>query len=168
MTTKDLARTAMIAAVYAAVSLVLQPFSYGAVQVRIAEALTMLPLIDRKSISGVTLGCFMANLIGVMMGADGIGLIDIPLGTLATFLAANATWKLKDMKIGSVPVPAILMPVVFNFVIIGLELAVTLMPSDIMSGFWIFGAQVGAGELISVILGYVLVLVLAKTKIFEE
>ena len=80
-------RIAMIAAVYTVVSLALAPISYGNIQVRIAEALTILPLLYKPSIYGVTLGCFLTNLLGAFMGVNPTGFIDAIIGTLATFLA---------------------------------------------------------------------------------
>ena len=99
MNTKTLTRIAMIAAVYTVVSLVLTPFTYGSVQVRIAESLTMLPLIYAPSIWGVTLGCFLTNLIGAMMATNPTGFLDAIIGTLATFLAAYGTYYFREKKL---------------------------------------------------------------------
>ena len=93
MKTKQMAYIAMIAAVYTAVSLALAPISFGMMQVRIAEALTMLPLIYEPGIWGVTLGCFLTNLLGVMMGINPTGAIDAVVGTLATLGAAVLHWE---------------------------------------------------------------------------
>ena len=60
--------SAVIAALYAAVSLALAPLSFGPVQIRIAEAMTLLPVLFPEAIAGVTLGCFLTNLIGAIMG----------------------------------------------------------------------------------------------------
>ena len=93
------AKTAMIAAIYTVVSLVLAPFSFGNIQVRMAEALTILPLIYEPSIWGVTLGCFLTNLIGAAMGVNPTGMLDAVVGTLATFLAAWCTYRLRSHTI---------------------------------------------------------------------
>ncbi len=168
MKTKTMVRIALIAAVYSAVSLALAPFSYGNIQVRIAEALTMLPLIYRPSIWGVTLGCFLTNLIGAMIGANPTGLLDAAVGTAATLLAAVCTYRLRDRKVNGIPVFAILMPVVWNFVFVGIELGVLLFPGNVVMGSLICGAEVAVGELISVIIGWVLVRMLEKREIFVE
>ena len=105
---KKLARGAVIAALYAALTIALAPISYGAVQVRISEAMTLLPILMPEAVAGVTLGCFLANLLGGSM------LPDIVFGTLATFLAALATRRLRQRLI-----PAALMPVLFNGLIVG-------------------------------------------------
>jgi len=121
MNMKTLTRVGMIAAIYTVVSLVLAPFTYGNVQVRIAEALTLLPLIYKPSIWGVTLGCFLTNLIGAMLGVNPTGFLDAIIGTIATFGAAYCTWVLKDKKVNGIPVLACLMPVIFNFFFVGAE-----------------------------------------------
>ena len=155
-------RVAMIAAIYTVVSLVLAPFSFGNIQVRIAEALTILPILYKPSIYGVTLGCFLTNLLGAMLGVNPTGLIDAVVGTLATFLAAECTWALKDKKVKGIPVWSILMPVLFNFFFVGTELAVLFFEGNLFLGILIMGTEVAIGELISVIVGYMLSKAMAK------
>ncbi len=168
MTTKTFTKIAMIAAVYTVVSLVLAPISYGSLQVRISEALTMLPLVYQPSIWGVTLGCFLANLLGAMMGLNPTGYIDALIGTFATLMAAILTWKLREHKVGGFPIAAMAMPVVWNFFFVGAELAVLFMPDQIILGTLINGAWVALGEIIAVIMGYFLVKALARTEIFKD
>jgi uncharacterized membrane protein len=60
------------------------------------------------------------------------------------------------------------MPVVFNFVIVGAELAYLFMPDNFFAGLLINGASVALGEIIAVIFGYALVMQLDKTNIFKE
>lgn len=62
-TVRKLARCAVVAALYVVLCMALQPFSYGAVQVRVAEALCLLPVFGAEYIVGVVLGCFLANLL---------------------------------------------------------------------------------------------------------
>ena len=62
MRTTRIVRAALIAGIYVVLCLVLQPFSYGPVQVRISEALTLLPVFTPDAIWAVTLGCFLSNL----------------------------------------------------------------------------------------------------------
>ena len=157
----------MIAAIYTVVSLVLAPFSFGNIQVRIAEALTILPILYKPSIYGVTLGCFLTNLLGAMLGVNPTGLIDAVVGTLATFLAAECTYALKDKKLWNIPVWSILMPVVFNFFFVGTELAVLFFEGNLFLGILIMGTEVAIGELISVIVGYMLSKAMAKRNIFD-
>lgn len=168
MNTKTFTRVAMIAAIYTVVTLLLAPISYGNIQVRIAEALTMLPLIYEPSIWGVTLGCFLSNLIGAMTGANPTGMIDAVIGTLATLLAAICTYHLRNKCVKKYPVWAILMPVIFNFFFVGIELGVLYFPTNVVTGSLVCGVEVAIGEIISVILGYILVKFLDKNKILEK
>ncbi|MEE1412050.1 MAG: QueT transporter family protein [Bulleidia sp.] len=160
-------RIAMIAAVYTVVSLALAPISYGNIQVRIAEALTILPLLYKPSIYGVTLGCFLTNLLGAFMGVNPTGFIDAIIGTLATFLAAECTYMLKDKTVKSFPLWSVLMPVIFNFFFVGAELAVLYFEGNVVLGTLIMGSEVAVGELISVILGWLLLKPLGKTNLFK-
>ena len=86
-TVRKLARCAVVAALYVVLCMALQPFSYGAVQVRVAEALCLLPVFGAEYIVGVVLGCFLANLLGSTI-------VDVIFGTLATLLACIVTYKL--------------------------------------------------------------------------
>ena len=88
---QTLVRCAMIAAVYTVLCLVLQPFSYGAVQVRVAEAFCLLPVFGAEYIVGVTLGCLLANLLGSTM-------VDVVFGTAATLIACLATYALHNVR----------------------------------------------------------------------
>lgn len=160
-------RIAMIAAAYAAVSLSLSPFTFGPVQIRIAEALTLLPLIYEPAILGVTLGCFVTNLIGAAMGTNLLGFMDVGIGTAATFIAALLTYRLRNVKCRDIPAWSILMPVILNGVIIGIELGAVLFPNSVLIGSLISGIEVAAGELASVIAGWFLIKTLKKTKLFQ-
>ena len=148
-----LVRCAVIAAVYVVLCLALAPFSYGAVQVRIAEALCLLPVFGAEYIVGVTLGCFLANLLGSTV-------IDVVFGTLATLLACLVTYKLRDLRMKGLAIPASLPPVVFNMLIVG-AFEITFFFSDAAPTVALaaFNAvAVGIGEIIScTILGVALV-----------
>jgi uncharacterized membrane protein len=107
--TIHLVRAAVIAAVYASLTLVLQPISLGPIQCRFAECLTILPLLFPEAIPGVALGCLFSNIIG-----SG-NIYDIVLGTLATSLAAFITYKSKRIYLGIVPpilINALIVPVI--------------------------------------------------------
>lgn len=164
----SLVRCAVIAAVYVVVCLVLAPFSYGAVQVRVAEALCLLPVFGAEYIVGVTLGCLLANLLGSTV-------IDVVFGTLATLLACLVTYKLRDVRVKGLAIPASLPPVVFNMIIVG-AFEITFFFSDDAptAALAVFNAvTVGIGELIScTILGVALVKLIESNeslkKIFTE
>lgn len=123
MKTKDLVVCAMIGALYTALCLALTPFSYGMVQVRAAEALTLLPIFSPLGVWGVTLGCALSNLVGFFMGVNLLGAMDILFGTAATLLAAVCSRMLRHVRLFGVPFLSAVPPVVFNAVIVGAELA---------------------------------------------
>lgn len=168
LSVRRLVRCAVIAAVYVVVCLVLAPFSYGAVQVRVAEALCLLPVFGAEYIVGVTLGCFLANLLGSTV-------VDVVFGTLATLLACLVTYKLRDIRVKGLALPASLPPVVFNMIIVG-AFEITFFFSDgaPTAMLAVFNAvTVGIGELIScTILGVALVKLIESNaglnKIFTE
>lgn len=160
---------AMIAAMYAALTLMLSPISFGNIQIRMAEAMVLLPVLFASSVGGVTLGCFLANLLGAMMGLNLLGYIDCIIGTMATLMAAVLTRKFAHVRIKNIPWLSVLMPVIFNGLIIGMELAYALMPEAMMTGFVIFGLEVAVGELIAVgVFGIPLIRAFEKSKIKER
>ena len=152
-TLRDLMIAAVIAALYAALTVVFAPISYGAVQFRISEALTLLPILFPQAIPGLTVGCLVSNLIG------GYGVWDVVFGSLATLIAAILTYRLrKRMWL------AVLPPVVVNAVIVGLMLhfmlALPLLPTM---------ATVGLGELAVVaVLGVALIAALQKIPVLQK
>ena len=106
--TRTLARAAIIAALYTVLTLLLQPLSYGEVQIRFSEALTILPVLLPEAVPALAVGCLLANILG------GCTIFDIVFGTLATLLAAICTRDLrKNVLLASA------MPVLFNGVIVG-------------------------------------------------
>ena len=122
---KNLTAAALIAALYTALTLIVAPLSFGPVQIRLGEALTVLPAVCPPAVWGLSLGCFLSNLIGFFMGANPLGIIDSLVGTFATLLAAICTYYIgKAFKDGKLslwlsPLP----PIIFNGIIIGLELS---------------------------------------------
>ena len=98
--TKYLTHAAIIAAVYVVLTIIFAPISYGQVQVRISEALTVLPYFTPAAIPGLFIGCIIANIYG------GAGIIDIIFGSLATLFAAFLSYKMPKKYL--VPLPPIL------------------------------------------------------------
>ena len=152
---KQLARTALIAAIYTTICLALPFLSYGSVQVRFSEALTLLPAIMPQSVVGITLGCFLTNLIGTFLGTTLP--LDVLFGTIATFLAALATSKLGNLRWKGLAIPAMIPPVLFNAVIIGAELTYLFYPTFTLQLFLFNAISVGIGQLIACTLGVMLV-----------
>ena len=126
MEPERIARIGVIAAVYAACTLVailfLGGLAWGPVQFRISEALVVLALFTPDAIPGLTLGCVVANAANIVLGGTGtLGLLDVVFGSFATFLGALFTWKLRRR-----PVLAVLGPVLSNALIVPAYLPVML------------------------------------------
>lgn len=157
---RKMTRAAIIAAVYVALCLALPMLSYGPVQVRFSEALTLLPVLCPEAVIGLTVGCFIANLFGGMPA-------DMIFGTLATLLASLVTYVLraKRTKKGLAIVPA-LPPVLFNAVIVGAELSWLFLPAGAPAVAWLANMlSVGIGQLVSCGLGVVLVWAIEKNPV---
>ena len=126
----------------------------GVIQVRLSEALTILPYFTNAAVPGVTIGCLLANLL------TGAPLPDIIFGTLASFLGVLGASLLRRKKY-LVAVPTVLS----NAIIIPLVLQYAYSVPD---AFWYLFLTVGAGEIISAgILGGLLLHLLQKSKIFR-
>lgn len=91
-TVKELASAGLIASLYTVLSLAFMPISFGVYQIRIAEALTVLPFLTRAAVPGLYIGCLLANIIG------GMGWLDIVFGPLITLAAALMTRGLHHMS----------------------------------------------------------------------
>lgn len=106
--TRFLVQAAVIAAVYISLTLLLLPISYGFMQIRLSEALTILPALTPAAIPGLFIGCLVANMIGPY------GVLDMVLGSGATLVAALGSYSLRKWWY-LVPLP----PVIVNGIIIG-------------------------------------------------
>lgn len=154
-TTRFLTQAAIIAALYAALTLLLQPISgfQGNFQLRVSEALTLLPVFTPAAVPGLFVGCLIANLLG------GATVLDVIFGSLATLLAALLTRRLRFNRF-----LAALPPVVMNMLIVGAVLAYSLHLPLLPSMGW-----VALGQLIACYaLGLPLVWALAKAPILWE
>lgn len=156
---------AMIAAVYAAATYLSAVFgiAYGPIQFRFSEALTVLSLFTPASIPGLTIGCIIGNL------SSPFGIWDIVFGSLATLLATLTARKLRTVTFKGLPLLSIIMPVIFNALIIGAEITL-LMPTDEanLAAFATAALEVGAGELAVCLAGGIpIYYALKKTKIFK-
>lgn len=144
--------TGVIAGLYTALTLVLAPFSFGIVQCRVSEALTILAAYHPAAVAGLTVGCALSNFVGLAMGANTAGALDILLGTLATGLAAWLSYRLRHIRWGGLPVLSAIPPVLFNALIIGAELTVVLGPRNLPTLLMWMGS-VGLGQLIACVGG---------------
>ena len=152
-TTRDLTLAALVAAVYAALTLALPGPSYGYTQRRLAEALPVLPWLFPAAAPGVAVGCLLANLLSPY------GPIDVVCGTAATALAAFLTRRMPARWLAPLP------PVVCNGVIVGAMLA--WYEAGFGPNFWpmfaISGPGVALGELAACcVLGGLLLVLLPR------
>lgn len=123
--------SALIAALYAGLTLLFQAISFGAVQLRVSEALTLLPALLPQAVPGLAVGCLVSNLLA------GANLYDVIFGTLATLIAALLTRRLRrNLWLAALP------PVVCNAVIIGLVITYAYG----VNALWFNCLAVGAGE----------------------
>lgn len=117
---------ALIAAAYAGLNFLGNVFglSYGPIQLRLSEVLTVLPLFTPAAIPGLTIGCFIANI-------GSFNALDMLFGTLATLIAAVLTYLFRNIKFKRLPLLSLLPPVIVNAVIIGLEIAFFFLPESL-------------------------------------
>lgn len=157
-TIKKIIFASIIAALYAVLTLILAPISYGPIQFRISEILVLLAYFNPIYIGGLTLGCFIANLLGPN------GVFDIIFGTLATFISVYAIYissKIKMQDKYKLFIASI-WPTIFNGIIIGLMLSYVLnIP------FLITIAEVAIGEFVVVTIVGVPLIYKLRNKIRE-
>lgn len=150
---KKIALSGMIAALYVTLTVALSPISFGPVQFRVAEALTLLPFFMPEAIPGLFVGCFLSNLAG------GFGLIDIIVGSGATLFAAWLTFKMPNIWLAALP------PVVINALVVGSYIGILTDIPVIYSIIYIGISQ----AVICFGLGIPLTLLLAsRTEIFDK
>ena len=142
----------MIAAIYVVLTYVFAPISFGEIQVRIAEALTILPLFTPAAVPGLFIGCLVGNIIG------GALLPDIVFGSIATLIGAICTYLLRNQK----PVFGTIPPMVSNTIIVPFVLKYAYgvaLPIPFLM------VTVGVGEIISCgILGMIVYYALNRYK----
>ncbi|WP_352426120.1 QueT transporter family protein [Aminomonas paucivorans] len=100
-------RAGLVAALYVALVLAFAPLSFGAVQFRVAEVLTLLPFFWPEAVWGLGVGCVLSNLFG------GFGLVDVLFGSLATLAAAWLSSRARTLVGAAIP------PVVVNGLVVG-------------------------------------------------
>ena len=157
----------VIAGLYTALTLLLAPFSFGIVQCRVSEALTILAAYHPAAVAGLTVGCAISNMVGLSMGANVAGALDILIGTFATGAAAWLSYRLRSIRWGGLPVLATLPPVVFNALIIGTELTLVLGPVNLPTWLMWMGS-VGLGQIVACIGGGLLLAYSFKKSGFDR
>ena len=156
-TTRDLTLAAILAAVYAALTVTLPIPQYAGIQCRLSEALTVLPFFFPAATPGLVVGCFIANLFSPYS-------LDMVFGTAATLLACLIPQRMPGKWLAPLP------PVLCNAVIVGAELA--WYQTGFTAAFWpayAFNAfTVGVGELLACyILGTLIIRVLPRISFFR-
>ena len=153
LSTRRIVKAGVVAAIYVVLTLAVPVLSYGSLQFRIAEALMLLCLFSKDYVFSVTLGCFISNVFST------VGMVDTVVGTVATLLAGVCIYLLRN-RIGFEV--ASIFPVVFNAVIIGLELHLVLGEP-----LWMSMLSVAVGEIVCVsFLGVILLKLLSRNKAF--
>ena len=153
MKIRNLALGGMIAALYAGVTVVLAPISYGPVQFRVAEALTLLPFYIPEAVPGLFVGCLAANAF------SSYGMLDMVAGSLATLTAACLTRRMPKLWLAALP------PVLVNMVVIGTMLHfVADFPLPLYSTIF----YVGIGQTGACAIGIPLMKTLEKLKLVRR
>ena len=165
MNTRKITFTAVVAALYASLTLVGVSVAYGPIQFRFAEVLCILPFFFPFSTLGLFLGCLIANLLSPY------GLLDIVAGSMASLIAAMLTMQIGKMNRDSLSAKALACfpPVIVNAVVIGAVIAWSTMArgSEFWLSFAVFGMQVGLGQFVVLYcIGLPLMVYLPKTRFF--
>jgi uncharacterized membrane protein len=139
--TRFLVYSAIIAALYIALThaqnLLLPGSATMAIQFRASEALCVLAYFTPAAIPGLTIGCLLFNLTSGAMALDFI------IGSLASCLAALAMWLCRKVCVKGYPLLGMLMPALFNGLLVGWELSVLL---GLPGGFCLNALYVAIGE----------------------
>ena len=155
--TRFTAHAALIGALYVvltyAQNLIIPDSATWAIQFRASEALCILAFFTPAAVPGLTIGCLLFNLsYAAALPLDAI------VGTAASFLATGAMWLTRKITIKGYPLPAMLMPALFNVLIVGWELTIY-----IGGAFWLNALYVALGEIIVLlVIGTLLLYVFEK------
>ena len=138
--TRKLAHAAIIAALYAVLThfqnILLPGSATWAIQLRMSEALSILAFFTPAAAMGLAVGCLIFNLTFAAALP-----LDFLVGTIATYLASKAMWLTRNVKVKNYPLAGMLMPALFNALLVGWELSVY-----IGGGFWMNAVYVAIGE----------------------
>lgn len=160
MRTRSLAQAAIIAALYAVLThfqnILLPGSASWAIQMRLSEALCILAFFTPAAAAGLSIGCLIFNLTFAAALP-----LDFLVGTLATYLAAKAMWRLRNVKSFGIPLLGMGMPALTNAILVGWELTVY-----IGGGFWLNALYVALGEIaVLLTLGTALYVAMVKRKL---
>ena len=132
-----LSQAGLIAAIYTALCLVLHPisFGFGGIELRVSEALTLLPVLMPSAVPGLFIGCLLANIMG------GATMLDVVFGSLTTLAAALLTRKCREK-----PLLAAFWPVILNALVIG---ALLRYAYGLAMPLWLCMLSIGTGQAIA-------------------
>ncbi len=162
-TTLYITQAAVIAALYVALTYVSNALglAYNAIQFRLSEVLTVLPVFTPAAIPGLAIGCIIANI------SSPFGVADIICGSVATLSAAVVTRLCRNVTLKGVPVLSTIPPVLFNAVIIGLE--IWFFSERTPEIFFVSALEIAAGQLIMcVAAGIPFMQAVRKTRVFDR
>lgn len=177
------ARAGMIAAAYAAITLItilfLQALAWGPVQLRISEAVTTLAMLTSAAVPGLFIGCLLANLLAIpITGAGLMGLFDVVFGSVATLLGALWCRRFRDRTgvalLGPVLANALIVPAYLPLILAGYGFYTIPFTTISIESFYplmyLFGfVSIGIGEAIVVYgLGLPLFKTLKRTELFKD
>lgn len=155
---RTITKNAIVAAIYFLLTLISFPISYGMLQVRVAEMLCLLCFFNKDYIYGVSVGCLLANMFGILYLGSAFGAVDVIVGTIATILSCVGISLVKNLFVST------LIPVVINGFAIGAECFFML---ETKLNFFIYVGFVALGEFIAVsCVGYIVFSLLRKNKFF--
>lgn len=137
---RRLAHAAIIAALYVVLThfqnILLPGSATWAIQFRLSEALCILAFFTPAAAVGLGVGCLIFNITFAASLP-----LDFLVGTLASYLAAKVMWLSRNVKVGELPLLGLLMPALFNAILVGWELT-----AYIGGGFWMNAVYVAIGE----------------------
>lgn len=142
---------AMIAGIYAVLTLVISPIAYSQIQFRLSEIMVFLAFYNYRYIPGLTIGCILANLFSPL------GMLDVVFGTLSTLLVCIAMYYAKNRYL------AAMLGAIITGIIIGGELWYAYQITFVINAIY-----VAVGELIVLVIGTLVFKVLEKNKRFMD
>lgn len=149
---REVTKTAVVAALYVVITLVLSTISFGVVQIRIAEMFNYLVLFNKRYLWGVSLGVFLSNF------ASPTWTLDVPIGTASTFIF------LLIVMLVTKPIKSMPIKFVATAIIISLSMFTIAWELNVMTKapFWAGWLTIGLGELLSMTIGGIIIYLLSK------
>lgn len=142
---------AMLTCIYVVLTFICAPFSYGAIQFRLAEILMFLAFYNRRFIPGLVIGCLLANAFSPM------GIYDVIFGTSGTLLTCLSFTRISHLWMG------VCLGALFNGIIVGAELYFLLDLPFLLNAGYVF-----IGEVIVLMIGAGVFKVLEKNQVFMK